>query len=66
MKLAWIVGVEVQMQSFEYYYGLKNLEKILEHSDYLLKTIQNQDLTATDPKYQATCTLNTLQSMQFF
>ena len=29
-----IVGVEAQMQSFDYYYGLKILEKILGHSYY--------------------------------
>ena len=49
------------MQSVDYYYGVKILEKILGHSDNLSRTIQNPDLTTADAKYLIKCTMNTLQ-----
>ena len=37
-----IISLEAQMQSFDYYYGVKILENILRHSDNLSKAIKKK------------------------
>ena len=46
-----IISVQAQMETFEYYFGVTIIQKILGHSDNLSRSIQSPDLTAKDAKY---------------
>ena len=59
-----IISVQAQMEIFEYYFGVTIMQKILGHSDNLSRTIQSPDLTATDAKYLANCTAETLEKIR--
>ena len=52
------------METFEYYFGVTILLKILGYSDNLSRSIQSPDLTATDAKYLANCTVETLEKIR--
>ena len=53
MKLEWeiraqIIGVNHQMTTFEYYFGVKLGSLLLKHSDNLSKTLQKTKLSAAE------------------
>ena len=59
-----IIGVQAQMETFEYYFEVTIMQKIPRHSDNLSRSIQSLDLTATDAKYLANCTVETLEKIR--
>ena len=52
------------METFEYYFGVTIMLKILGDSDKLSRSIQSPDLTATDAKYLENCTVETLEKIR--
>ena len=52
------------METFEYYFGVTIMLKILGDSDNLSRSIQFPDLTATDAKYLANCVVETLEKIR--
>ena len=52
------------METFEYFFGVTIMQKILGHSDNLSRSIKPPDLTATDAKYLANCTDETLEKIR--
>ena len=59
-----IIGVQAQIETFEYYFGVTIMQKILGNSDNLPRSIQSPDLTATDAKYLANCAVETLEKIR--
>ena len=59
-----ITGVQAQMETFQYYLGVPIMQKILGHSDNWSSSIQSPDLTASDTKYLANCTVETLEKIR--
>ena len=59
-----IIDVQPQMETFEYYFGVTIMQKILGHSDNLSRSIQSADLTSTDVIYLAHCTVETLEKIR--
>ena len=59
-----ITDAQAQMESFQYYLGVPIMLKILGHSDNLSSSIQSPDLTASDSKYLANCTVETLEKIR--
>ena len=59
-----IIGVQAQMETFEYYFGVTIMQKILAHSDNLSRSILSPDLIATEMKYLANCTVETLEKIR--
>ena len=55
-----LLGVQPQMQRFNYYYRVLISQKILEHSDKSSESIQCADLTAIDAKNLVNCTIKLL------
>ena len=58
-----IIGVQAQMETFEYYFGVTIMQKILGHKDTLQRSIQSPDLTVTDAQYLAHCTVEILEKI---
>ena len=52
------------METFEYCFGVTIMKKILGYSDNLLRSVRSPDLTATDAKYLANCTVETLEKIR--
>ena len=43
-----IIGVQIQMHCFDYYFGVYILQLLLKHSDNLSKAIQNSEMSACE------------------
>ena len=43
-----IIGVQIQMHYFDYYFGVYILQLLLKHSDNLSKAIQNSEMSACE------------------
>ena len=56
--------MQAKMETFEYYFWVTITHKILGHSDNFSRSIQSRDLTATDAKYLANCTVETLEKIR--
>ena len=61
---ARIIGVQSMMMTFEYLFGLVLGERILKHTDYLSKTLQNPSLTASEGEQVAELTCKTLERIR--
>ena len=61
---ARIKGVEAQMRSFDFLFGVMLGEAILRHTDNLSKGLQHKDLSASEGQCMATLTLETLSRMR--
>ena len=61
---ARIIGVETQMHSFDFLYGVFLGELILRHTDNLSKSLQHKALSAAEGQHLARLTLEVLQSLR--
>ena len=61
---ARIDGVETQMHSFDFLYGVFLGELILRHTDNLSKSLQHKALSAAEGQHLARLTLEVLQSLR--
>ena len=61
---AQIIGVNHQMTTFEYYFGVKLGSLLLKHSDNLSKTLQKTKLSAAEGQSVASLTVKTLEKMR--
>ena len=59
-----IIGVQSQMRSFQYYFGVKLGQLIFGHCDNLSRTLQHKDLSAAEGQSVAALTVTTLQSIR--
>lgn len=59
-----IIGVQSQMHSFDYFFGVYVLQLLLRHSDNLSKSLQNPNLTASDGQALAHLSINTLNKLR--
>ena len=59
-----IIGVEMQMLSFEFLFGVSLGALILSHSDNLSKTLQHVSLSAAEGQHMAKLTLQVLKSIR--
>ena len=61
---ASMIGVQTQMQTFTYIFGLILGEKILKHTDNLSRTLQQKDLSAAEGQAVAELTIKALRTMR--
>ena len=61
---AWIVGVEAQMDNFNFLFGVSLGALILTHSDNLSKTLQHKSMSAAEGQHIAQLTLSVLKSLR--
>ena len=61
---ARIVGVNAQMQTFDFLFGVSLGNLLLRHTDNLSKTLQLKSLSAAKGQRLATLTLHVLQSLR--
>ena len=61
---ARIIGVDAQMQSFDFLFGVSLGALILNHSDNLSKTLQHVNLSAAEGQHLANLTLDVLKSIR--
>lgn len=59
-----IIGVETQMLTFEFLFGVSLGAVILSHSDNLSKTLQHTSLSAAEGQHMAKLTLQVLKSIR--
>ena len=59
-----IIGVEAQMSTSSFLFGVSLGAVILTHSDNLSKTLQHQLISATEGQHVARLTLNVLKSIR--
>ena len=62
---ACIIGVETQMHTFDFLYGMFLAELILKHTDNLCKALQQKSMSTAEGQHLArrTCTLDVLPSL---
>ena len=56
-----VIGVQAQMKSFEYFFGVVLGERILKHADNLSKTLQHKNISVTEAQSITSLTVKTLQ-----
>ena len=61
---ARVIGVQTQMQNFEYFFGLRLGTLLLRHSDNLSMSLQAKDLCAAQAQAIAKNTASTLEKMR--
>ena len=61
---ARIIGVETQMHTFDFLYGVFLGELILRHTDNLSKALQHKSLSAVEGQHLARLTLEVLRSLR--
>ena len=61
---ARIIGVETQMHTFDFLYGVFLGELILRHTDNLSKALQHKSLSAAEGQHLARLTLEVLRSLR--
>lgn len=61
---ARIIGVEAQMASFNFLFGVSLGALILNHSDNLSRTLQHQSMSAAEGQHMARLTLDVLKSLR--
>ena len=61
---ARIIGVDAQMQTFDFLFGVSLGALILNHSDNLSKTLQHATLSAAEGQHLAKLTLDVLKSIR--
>ena len=61
---ARIIGVETQMHTFDFLYGVFLGELILRHTDNLRKALQHKSLSAAEGQHLARLTLEVLRSLR--
>ena len=61
---ARIIGVETEMHTFDFLYGVFLGELILRHTDNLGKTLQHKSLSAAEGQHLARLTLEVLRSLR--
>ena len=61
---ARIIGVETQMESFDFLFGLLLASLLLRHSDNLSKSLQHESLSAAEGQHIAKLTLDVLKSLR--
>ena len=61
---ARVGGVQAQMRTFEYFFGLRLGILILRHSDNLSASLQTKDLCAAKAKDKANKTLKTIKKLR--
>ena len=61
---AQIIGVNHQITTFEYYFGVKLGSLLLKHSDNLSKALQTTKLSAAEDQSVASLTVKTLEKMR--
>ena len=59
-----IIGVSIQMETFQYFYGVTLGELILRHTDNLSRTLQKSDISAAQGQEVADLTVKTLPKMR--
>ena len=59
-----VIGVQAQMQRFNYIFGVVLGERILKHTDNLSRTLQHKDLSAAEAQAVAELSVKTLQMMR--
>ena len=57
-------GVQAQMQTFEFLFGVSLGSLILRHSDNLSKALQNESMSAAEGQELVKLTLDVLQSLR--
>jgi len=62
--IARVHGVESQMQSFDFFFGLILGETLFTHSDNLSRTLQNKDYAAAEAQVVAEKTVVTLKGIR--
>ena len=53
-----IIGVLIQMRSFQYYFGVKLGQLIFGHCDNLIQTLQHKDLSAAEGQVSSSINCN--------
>ena len=61
---ARIIGVSNQMETSDFYFGVKVIKLILQMTDNLSRTLQHEHLSASEDQSIAQCTIKTLESMR--
>ena len=61
---ARIIGISSQMETFDFYFGVKVSKLILQMADNLSRTLQHEHLSASEDQSVARCTIKTLESMR--
>ena len=56
-----IIGMQSQMHSFNYYFGVYVLQLLLRHSDNLSKSLHNSDMLACEGQALAAISIKTLE-----
>ena len=59
-----IIGVNSQMETCDFYFGVKVSKFILQMTDNLFRTLQHEHLSASEGQSVAQCTIKTLESMR--
>lgn len=59
-----VIGVQAQMQKFNFIFGVILGERILKHADNISKTLQHRDLSAAEAQAIAELTVKTFQMMK--
>ena len=60
---ARINGVKTKMEKFNFFFGIELGERILKHTDNLLRTLQNEAYSAAEEQIVAELSVRTLQSL---
>ncbi len=61
---ARIKGVEAQMKSFDFLFGIMFGQSLMRHTDNLSKGLQHQDLSASEGQSMAMLTIDTLTTLR--
>uniref|UniRef100_A0A1X7TTB8 DUF4371 domain-containing protein n=1 Tax=Amphimedon queenslandica TaxID=400682 RepID=A0A1X7TTB8_AMPQE len=59
-----ILGVQAQMKKFDFFFGVSLGFLLLKHTDNLSKTIQKEDICATEAQHVTSLTLSILKSLR--
>ena len=60
---ARVVGVQAQMEKFQFYFGVALGELIFRHADSLSKTLQSSKISAAEGQRVAELTVETLERL---
>ena len=61
---AQVIGVQAQMESFNYFFGISVGELVLSHGDNLSAALQSSSISATEGQRVASLTVNTLAKIR--
>lgn len=61
---ARVIGVQAQMRSFDYFFGVCVAELVLDHGDNLSATLQSSTISAAEGQHVAALSVQTLKSLR--